>query len=262
MTEEIGDTTIGLRVLDRVQSSIENLTKAEEEVRTVFETANKLLQEDHVQARLRAEEELRETKDELERTKAMLKQSKETNRRHAKYRKAMREALRGHGRNPMIDHARQVFEALVEAAPDHPLVTRDLEDTSGVYGFGEHAKLYGLEARLIWQALGYAQERMSESSCTDFFIEDATKQEAFFMRRISRRELEHYSHQCQKCFEIIDDDDLGKVRCPHCGENMSREWKEGDRIEGDNWTVVMFLRDLLVEIFGETNFEDDGRISW
>jgi hypothetical protein len=81
-----------------------------------------LLEEEHVAARISAEQKMEQMEEELTLLRTTVADLRARCRGMAAKARAMRKALNGKGKNPMVDHAQAVFDALKEAAPDHPLV--------------------------------------------------------------------------------------------------------------------------------------------
>jgi uncharacterized protein (UPF0305 family) len=216
-----------------IEARAKDLTVLAAQVRENDELLRKLMDEDHVEARLKAEARVERLEEELSDLKRRHEDLNERNRAAVKKVRAIREVSNGKARNPLVDHVHAIYQALVEAAPDHPLVQREPGNKP------EKAALSRTDLRFIYACLNFAQERMGNRSCNDWCIKNPTDGERWFMQCVDR---------------YLAEDDPGY-------ESRKIEPNEKGEIWGPaDWLAPLYLMRLMEEIFGKETFEGSERL--
>lgn len=166
-----------------------------------------------------AETKVKELTRELESLKETYKTSLEARDGQSRMLSQIRVNLNGEGRNPLVDHAFDVFQALKEASPDHYLVTR-------VQGDSPHrASLTKTEAEFLYACLDFCANEMGNMTCNDWIIKKPTPAVLAFSKSVARWEA----------------DDQGEEYEP----------TKSKSVEGNNASVPYYLMNLLRRVYGE-----------
>lgn len=166
-----------------------------------------------------AETKVKELTRELNSLSENYKESEEARGRQQKQLSTIRENLNGKGRNPLVDHAFDVFQALKEANPTHHLVQRSSGNGS------DRASLTKTEAMFIYACLELCADKMGNRGCNDWVIDNPESSTFLFAQSVER----------------------------WTAEDSGEERRELDpkRIESTNFLVPEYLRHLLRRVYGE-----------
>ena len=224
---------------EEIDGEADELNKLAEKVRDNNAVLAKLLKDDNVAARLKAEARVEELERELKHTLTILDENRERRSEMFKKIRAIRVALNAKGKNPIEEQAHLVFDALKSALPDHPLVTYDSEENLG----GTSVRLSRTELRFIFAVLDFADDKLGDMGCNDHYLNDPDEAEAWFMKKLWRWDVEI---GCDYGDDVPDPDEEAKVK-------DGRIWGPG------NSSVAAFLKHRLKECHGKELFEDtDG----
>lgn len=111
-----------------LRGKLKQLSSLVDEVEENDKLLRSLMEGDNVAARIAAEQKAEQLEEELALLRSTVTDLRTRCNAMAAKARAMRKALNGAGKNPMVDHAQAVFDALKEAVPDHPLVQPSSEE--------------------------------------------------------------------------------------------------------------------------------------
>jgi len=189
----------------------------------------RLLEQDHVAARMAADKRVAELEAELARAQQKVEDLRDQVAAQTGMIRSIRVALNGKGRNPLPDHAHAIFQALASALPDHPLVKRVPGDAP------ERAALDRTELRFIYTVLETAKNVLGSRSCNDWIVVDPDEATLRFMQRV-----ENHSFEGDEPRQIAVHD--------------RRAYGPGD------WLAVAYLQHLMEEVYGKETFEGTDKL--
>lgn len=219
-----------MNISDELESLARQIQRQAQAARENEEQLNKLTNEDHVEARLAAEERVAKLEEENalaeKRVESLLGQI----RGQRQQLRDIRAALNAKGRNPLTDHAHAIFQALAEANPEHPLVVRE----PGMEP--ERASLSKMEMRFIYACLQFTREQVKDlyAGHDDWVVKNPNEATLRFMNQV-----EKFVKQVNPSYQEHEI----KV------DNHGYAW-------GHSLTaMVMHLQKLLKDVYGEGTFE-------
>ena len=213
---------------EEIEGRAKELVKLAQRVRENDELLAKLMEEDHVAALLDVRQQLARSEAELDQYTELYESEKIRANALVKKHRAFRVAINAKARNPLIDHAHAIFEALANALPNHPLVVR--EPTAA----GERASLSRTDLRFIYACLDFAQNRMGNMSCNDWSIDNPSKADLWFMQRVEN---------------FTADDDGGHERRKIEPNEDGTAWGPA------NFLAPLYLMKLMEEVYSKETFE-------
>ena len=114
-------------IAEDARAAVEVMKRLADRVEQNDRVVAQLLDQDHVAARIEAEQERDRLLEENERLRSASQEYARRSTNQTKNLQKIRRALNGSGTH-LPDHAEEVFAALKKAAPDHPLVVRKVDD--------------------------------------------------------------------------------------------------------------------------------------
>ena len=219
--EEIGPT---------IQKAMEKLTKAlqrrqVEDQSMQTDLMNTLLSSGTIKGRYEAEAKCESLEEQLKASDQRVRQLEEENKRLESTIESTRDALKCSDEEAVEDRAKQVFDALASAQPDHPAIGGKIPG----------ATVTRTDVRFIYACLDFAAERLGRMGCNDWALQNPDEDHLAFMSRV-----EDY---------VCEDDKEHERRA------LVRE-KNGVVYGASNFLVPLYLQKLLKEVHGKDLFED------
>lgn len=193
----------------------------------------KLMKGDDVAARIAAEARVAELEAELAKANAARDELSQRTIGQTRQLQGIRRALNGSGRNPLVDHAYEVFRALIDSAPNHPLVERVPGDEP------EQAALSRSDLRAIYACLKIAHDVLARQGCNDWDVKDPDEATLRFMQRVE---------------DYVAQDDSGHERVE------VKTNAKGIAYGPVNFMVPSYLRKIMEQVYGKATFEDVGNM--
>ena len=226
---------------DDLKEHAKKATKIAEEIDEIIAKVEEYEQEDHIRARIEAENELAAMKREMAPLQERLKELEARAKAQTRRMRAIRQALNAKGKNPLEEQAHQVFQALKAVNPEHPIVKWNAkEDIDNASPAGVHLTFSRQELRYLYAVLNSLSHIQGNAGCNDFYVDDPSRSEIHFLRSVWRYHVE------EECYYAEDD----KPEIPEGPNEDGRMWGPPD------FTVVHYLQYRLRKMFGGDLFED------
>jgi hypothetical protein len=219
--EEKIDPTI-TKAMDKLAKELKRRQVEDKSIQT--ELMNTLLSSGTIKGRYEAEAKCESLEEQLKASDRRVRQLEEENKRLESTIKSTREALKCSDGEAVEDRAKQVFDALASAQPDHPAVG----------GKVPGATVTRTDVRFIYACLEFAAERLGRMGCNDWGLKNPDEAHLAFMSRVE---------------DYVCEDDKQHER------TKLVRGRDGVVYGSSNFLVPLYLQDLLRKVHGKDIFE-------